>query len=244
MNRLTKRELAVLTFIARVGVAQPSHLMQRFQFSRATAYRRVETLSELGLIAATEYNLGSVETFAATRAGIAMAELPLRVANPTWFSLTHDLAMTHVVAELESLTVDCVTEREMIAFRRIEGSDRYLFQVKRTSSRSATTHRADIVCEIPGYNKFIAVEVELSPKNNFRWDSYLQGYANRVGQDGFIGVLYLVGARSEYKRLATRASHSSLGDRFQLLRLGEENMLDGLAEVIRADGARAERRAA
>lgn len=244
MNRLTKRELAALTFIARVGVVQPSHLMQRFEIGRATAYRRVKKLSELGLIAATNFNLGGVYTFAATKTGIATTELPLRVANPSWYSLTHDFAMTRVVAELERLSVDCVTEREMIAIRRTEESDRYSFPVQRTSTRSAPTHRADIACEIPEHNKFIAIEVERSPKDNVRWDSYLQGYANRVGHDGFLGVLYLVGTQSEHKRLATRASYTSLGDRFQLRRLDDGNILDGLAALIRADKPVRERRAA
>lgn len=242
MERLTQNDLDALTFIARAGVVQPRHLELRFGFKRATAYRRILRLKDHGLITSdTKVVLGG-GVFVATRDGIALSDKPLRVADPSWNSIIHDLKMTETVAYLERAGIACITEREAVAFTRTEESQRYVFPVRRTAGTWVRTHRADIVCEFQNRDAFVAIEVELSPKNNDRWDAYLHGYANRIGFDGFAGVLYLYGPRSEYKRLATRASYTRLRKRFQMLPVDDENIIERLVAMMERD--RPDRRAA
>jgi hypothetical protein len=234
MERLTKRDLEFLRFIARVGVAQPNNLITRFGISRATAYRRMKLLSDLGHLSRTPNVSPDGDIYSATRSGIAMTGLPLRVAKVNSYTMTHSFAMTEVVGRLERIGIDCLTEREIFAYRRTEEIDRYVFPLLRPKNRWATTHRPDIVCEVPGEDTFVAIEVELSPKENDRWDDTLRSYANRVGINGFAGVFYLVGPGAERKRLSRRAQDTMLGDRFQLLDIAAPDFVPSLQAILAA----------
>lgn len=244
MERLTKRDMEILRYVTRVGVAQPTDLMTRFDVSRATAYRRLKLLSDLGHLS-RERNLSpSGDVFIATRLGIARSDLPLRVPKVSSWTLQHSFAMTDVVGRLERAGLACMTEREVLAHKRVEESNRYVFPLLRPKIRWANTHRPDIVCEVPGHDVFVAIEVELSPKENDRWDDILHSYANRVGFDGFVGVLYLVGPGAESKRLKRRAEYTSLNERFQLVKLEDPKILAGFNRVLIADAEQSRRRAA
>jgi hypothetical protein len=244
MERLTKRDMEILRFIARVGVAQPNNLITRFGISRATAYRRTKFLSELGHLSRTPNISPDGDVFIATRSGIAMSELPLREPKVCRFTMPHSFAMTEVVSQLERCDIDCLTERELLAQRRIDESERYVFPLMRPKNRWAKTHRPDIVCEVPGEDVFIAIEVELSPKDNERWDDILHSYANRVGINGFAGVLYLVGPGAERKRLSRHAQDTMLGDRFQLLDIAAPDFVPSLQAILAAGPQPPIRRAA
>lgn len=244
MERLTQRDMDILKFAGRQRCVRPEHIEDRFDISRATAYRRLALLVDLGLLAGVDRVSPSGQVFAATREGLAATNKNLRPAEPTAWHLPHDEAMTAVVCALESQHVDCLTERELTAHSRIEQDDRYVFELMAERNRRPIRHRPDIVCEIPNANKFIAIEVELSPKNVDRWRDILRGFAHRVHVDGFIGVLYVVGPDARATRIAELARETSLGERFQIRPTCDPDLLDGLVSIVNADVPRPKKAAA
>jgi hypothetical protein len=224
--------LEILRFVARVGLARPEDLITRFDFSIATAYRRLGILKELDLLHAVPNISFSGNAYIATRTGIATAELPLPVAEPKHSKSLHDFAMTEVVSWMESVGIDVLTERELTAHKRISNSGRYSFSIARRAGRFADTHKPDIICEVPEEDLFVAIEVELQPKSNERWRDILYGFQNRVGVDGFAGVLYLTGPGADVARLRRAAEWSSLGARFQQLDIAAPDYLPSLLEIL------------
>lgn len=232
MNRLKPRDLEILRFVARVGLARPEDLITRFDFSEATAYRRLAFLKELGFLHAVPNISFNGDAYIATRTGIAVTELALPVAEPKHNKSLHDFAMTEVVSWMESLGIDVLTERELTAHKRISESNRYSFSIVRRAGRFADTHKPDIVCELPEEDRFVAIEVELKPKSNERWRDIFYGFRNRVGVDGFAGVLYLTGPGADVARLRRIADECSLGARFQQLEIAAPDYLPSLLEIL------------
>lgn len=235
MERLTHKDMEVLKFTGRQRCVRPEHIEDRFDVSRATAYRRLRWLTELDLLADFDRISPRGEVFAAMRKGLAVANLGLRPTTPTMEQLTHDEAMTEVVCDLEHQRVDCLTERELIARSRLERDGRHQFPLLKERNLSQVQHRPDIVCELGSHDKFIAIEVELSPKNVDRWRDILYAFSQRVHIDGFIGVLYVVGPSARGSRIAELAAETSLGDRFQLRRLGSPDLLDALLAIVETE---------
>jgi hypothetical protein len=232
MERLTQRDLDILEFAGRQTSVRPEHVEDRFGVSRATAYRRLRWLNELGLIASFDLVSARGQVFAATREGLATASLPLPPAEPNAWTLRHEEAMTAVVCDLESQNVDCLTERQLISHNRIARDGRYAFELREARNNRPIRHRPDIVCEIPEADKFIAVEVELSPKNIDRWRDILGAFNRRVNVDGFIGVLYVADPSARPPRLKELAEEAGLGGRFQLRLTSDSYLLGGLAAII------------
>lgn len=235
MERLTPRDMDILEFAGRQTCIRPEHIEDRFDVSRATAYRRLRWLAELGLIASFDRISMKGQVFAATREGLATVNLPLPTTEPNAWNLPHEEAMTAVVCELESQNVDCLTERQLISHNRCVRDGRYTFALREQRNNRPVWHRPDIVCEIPEADKFIAIEVELSPKNVSRWRDILRAFACRVNFDGFIGVLYVADASARPSRIAELADEAGLGDHFQLRSTSGLDLLDGLIAIMNAD---------
>ncbi|MBJ7354370.1 MAG: hypothetical protein JHC98_06050 [Thermoleophilaceae bacterium] len=237
MERLTQLELDILKFAGRQRCVRPEHIEHRFEVSRATAYRRPGSLTERGLLASFEGISTGGRVFAATREGLATASLPLRPAEPTTWFLPHDEAMTSVVCELERQHVDCLTEREIVARGRMMRDGRHEFELEEVRNGRRVQHRPDVVCELPDTDSFIAIEVELSPKNVDRWRDILRAFDRRIHVDGFIGVLYVAGPDARGSRIAALANETGLGARFQLRQTSDLDLLGGLVAIVNADAA-------
>jgi hypothetical protein len=244
MERLTPRDMDILEFAGRQTSIRPEHVEDRFGVSRATAYRRLRWLDELGLVAHFDRVSTKGQVFAATRKGLTTANLPLPPAEPNAWTLRHEEAMTAVVCDLESQNVDCLTERQLIAHNRFARNDRYTFELREARNNRRVGHRPDIVCEIPDVDKFVAIEVELSPKNVSRWRDSLSAFSSRVNVDGFIGVLYVADSAARPSRIEELAREAGLGRRFQLRSTSDPDLLGGLIAIMKADRRRAERSAA
>lgn len=244
MERLTQRDMDILEFAGRQTSVRPEHIEDRFGVSRATAYRRLRWLNELDLIAGFDHISTKGQVFAATREGLAAVNLPLPSAEPNTWTLRHEEAMTAVVCDLESQNVDCLTERQLVSHNRFSRDNRYAFELSEARNNRPARHRPDIVCEIPEVDKFIAIEVELSPKNVSRWRDILGAFASRVSVDGFIGVLYVADSAARPSRIEALANETGLGERFQLRPTSDPDLLGGLLAIINADRGRVQRTAA
>jgi hypothetical protein len=173
---------------------------------------------------------GSV--FSATRAGLATAELSLRPAEPEPHHLPHDEAMTELVCDLESRGVDCLTERELLAHRRLANDGRFDVEMWDPIHRRHRQHLPDIACEIHGTDYFIAIEVERRAKNVQIWREILRGFYYRIDVKGLIGVLYVAEAAARPHRISEIASDIGLGERFQLQMNSDADPLDGLLKIV------------
>ncbi len=118
---------------------------------------------------------------------------------------------------------------------QIERDGRHEFELYEARNGRPIQHRPDIVCELGDFDKFIAIEVELSPKNVERWRDILNAFERRVELDGFIGVLYVVGSSARGSRIGELAAETRLGDRFQLRASTDPNLLDALLDIADAD---------
>lgn len=235
MQVLTKRDIEITEFLSRVKIARPDQIEDRFEISRSTAYARLAFLTEIGLVGSAERISPEGRVFYATREGNARARLGLPIARPTVGKLTHDLAATSVIAGLERSGVPCLAERELRAHQRFIGDSRFLFDVDDHLARRIVPHSPDIVCEIEQNGPFVALEVELSTKDVRRWRELLSGFYRRLGVAGFIGVLYLAGPKCGPARIIRIANEVGLGDHFQLRLTTDDDILDGLLDIVGAE---------
>lgn len=176
--------------------------------------------------------------FATSRQGLAAVGLNLPPTVPTTWHLPHDEAMTAVVCNLERQGVVCLTEREVITRNRFERDGRFEFELTAERNHRRVQHRPDIVCEISTVERFIAIEVELSPKNVERWRDILGAFSRRVNVEGFMGVLYVADPSARPARLKELAEEVGLGDRIQLRLTSDPDLFGGLAAIVDADVGR------
>jgi hypothetical protein len=232
MKRMTQQKLDTLRFAGRQPCVRGVHIESRFGVDRSTAYRHLGDLTRDGLLERFDSVSPAGGVFAATRKGLDLAELNLRPAQPDVFHLAHDEAMTEIVCQLEAQHVDVLTERELYAYRRLEEDRRYDFEMYDDAHRRYVAHLPDMVCEIPGADKFIAIEVERRPKNVDRWRAILNAFSQRVDVNGFIGVLYVVDPSARPKRLRELSRETGLDERFRLRFIGDPELLDGLNAIV------------
>lgn len=231
MERLTKKHIELLRFIARVDFVQPQHVIARYGISRATAYRQLARLRRHGLIRRTDELPMLGEAHLATRDGIQLADLPLHESAPSNYTYSHSLACTDVVTEFEASGIECLTEREILAHQRLTKDNKYLFGLRR-SERLSKTHRPDVVVEVSWEGHFVAIEVELVPKSLDRWIDIFGAFEDRVGVDGFLGVLYITGSAVSQKRLASLAIGTRLESRFKSVPVADPEMILALESIV------------
>lgn len=234
MKRLTNRDMEITKFLSRVKIARPDQIEERFQISRSTAYARLAVLIENGLVASAGGISPQGKVFYATRKGNRRIKFGLPTAKPTVGAVTHDLAMTTVVAGLESNGFPCMPERELRGYRTYFNSSRFQFLINDYLTGRYVNHSPDIIFELEMDGPFIAIEVELSNKNVRRWRDILRGFNDRTDVNGFIGVLYIAHPNAGPDRIERIAKEVGLDDRFQL-RLTTDpiaDITDGLFDLI------------
>lgn len=239
MQCLTNRDMEITKFLSRVKIARPDQIEERFQISRSTAYARLAVLTKNGLVASVAGISPQGKVFFATREGNRRIGFALPTAKPTVGALTHDLAMTTVIAALENNGFPCLAERELRAYRTHYNSSRFQFLVDDYLTGRYINHSPDIVFELEMDGPFIAIEVELSAKSVRRWRDILKGFNARHDVNGFIGVLYVAHPNAGPDRLASIAKDVGLENRFQLRRTTDpiSEITDGLFDLIQTQEA-------
>jgi hypothetical protein len=185
-DRISKRDLEVLEFIARFGVVPRSAVATWAGTKRTVTITRESRLRKAGLIEPCVGIFGEGQLLRATRGGLRISGRP--DLNPAPFSLAmvhHNSALAELAASLERAGARLLSERELLARERAEG--RRLFSAKLAPD---CFHRPDLICLSGGVEPPQAIEVELTPKAASRLDGYLFAWAQAVAEGRFSRVVY------------------------------------------------------
>jgi hypothetical protein len=226
---VTSRDTEVVGWIARVGAADPGHVMARFGMGRTVTYRRLAALEAAGLIERSRLLYGQSGLTVATRAGLRLCGLEdLGVARVSAASVAHWQASTTVAVLLERRhgngTVGGV--REIRAAERASG------RLVATCEVGVSAHLPDLVVWGPagaGEAGGLAVEVELTAKAPRRLEQIVRGWRRAVSQGVVRRVLYV--CSPEALRAVERAIAST--DAHQQVRTAAMPAADVLSHIGR-----------
>lgn len=185
-DRITQRDLDVLTFIARYGTVPRSAVALRVGTARSVTLARERRLRLGGLIE-TRFGVGSSERLlVASRLGLrACGHSELGLARPSPATLRHEVILARLGAALESGGERLLSEREINALERAEGA-RHLS----AALPGNRYHRADLVRLADDGESAEAIEVELTSKGAARLDAILRAWRLAVAERRLARVVY------------------------------------------------------
>jgi hypothetical protein len=185
-DRISKRDLEVLEFIARFGIVPRSAVALWAGTARTVTITRESRLRRAGLLEHCAGIHGESQLLRATRLGLRMsARSDLRPACFSLVMVSHNLAVATLAASLERAGFQLFSERELLAREREAG--RRLFSAKLAAERF---HRPDLICLSGGGEPPEAIEVELTAKAALRLDEYLLAWGRAVAEGRFSRVVY------------------------------------------------------
>jgi hypothetical protein len=183
-ERINRRDLEALEFLARYGTV-PRLVLARWSASgRTVAYERERRLRVAGLIERVpgpEVGEGLLVATAAGRRACGRPELA--AARPSPATLHHETALSRLGAEWEMAGERILSEREIVAAERAEGKRVYSAELGR-----GRVHRADLIRLGPGGPE--AIEVELTTKAAARLDAILRAWRFAVAEGRLARVAY------------------------------------------------------
>jgi hypothetical protein len=192
-DRISKRDLEVLEFIARFGVVPRSAVATWAGTSRTVTLTRERRLREAGLIEVSAGIGDAGRVLVCTKVGLRVAgRSDLRAARLSWQTLNHELVVANLAAKLERAGDETLSEREMLAQERAAG-DR-VFSAALSRGRF---HRADLVRVDRRNGEVEAVEVELTTKGAARLDELLRAWRRAVAERRVNRVVYRCGPATQ-----------------------------------------------
>lgn len=196
-DRINRRDLDLLEFIARYGTVPRPVLARRAGTGRTVTYERERRLRAAGLVEVIRGPGEGERLLVATRAGRRACGRPdLAAARPSPATLRHEALLAGLGARLEAGGARVLSEREIVAAERAAGSRLYSADLGR-----GRFHRADLVrfgAEGPE-----AIELELSAKGAARLDAILRAWRFAVAEGRLVRVVYRCPPR--IRRLLDRA---------------------------------------
>lgn len=191
-DRINRRDLEVLEFIARFGIVPRDAVAIWTGAGRSVGYLRERRLRTAGLIVVEAGFRDGERLLRATRAGLgACGKQDLVVARLRPATLNHECVAARLGACLEVAGERVLSEREILARERGEGAR--LFSAAVAGGRF---HRPDMVRVDRSGKAVEAIEVELTVKGASRLDELLRAWRRVVGQGVFGGVTYLCPPRT------------------------------------------------
>jgi hypothetical protein len=185
-DRISKRDLEVLEFIARFGIVPRSAVALWAGTARTVTITRESRLRKAGLVEHCAGISGESQLLRTTRLGLRMSgRCDLRLASFSLALIHHSSAVANLAASLECAGAQLLSERELLAHERAAGSR--VFSAELGSGRH---HRADLIRHLPGAEPPEAIEVELSAKAAPRLDRYLLAWARTVAEGRLSRVVY------------------------------------------------------
>lgn len=235
-DRISKRDLEVLEFVARYGLVPRDVVGLWAQTRRSVTAAREKRLRDAGLLEVLEGFGDSGRLCMSTRDGLRVVGCSDLPPAPRSAAQIHHLGTTaRIGAQLELLGHSVLSEREIEARERSE-DERFLS----ANLSDGRFHRPDlIVLDTPPE----AIEVELSDKSAHRLDEILRAWQRALLRKRFARVRYLCSARAlpYLKRAVRRTDTRSLidieplgpqGERLALRRIG-----DRPASVLKQPGS-------
>jgi hypothetical protein len=184
-DAISKRDLEVLEFIARFGIAPRAAVATWAGTARTVTLTRERRLREAGLIEVRSGIWGESKLVACTRVGLAAAgRSDLRPAKFSLATARHEVRVAELAASLEAKGERMLSEREMMALERAEGE-----RIFSAALSGGKAHRADLIRTM-GVGPPQAIEVELVAKGAARLDELLRGWRRASVEGRLSGVMY------------------------------------------------------
>lgn len=185
-ERISKRDLEVLEFVARFGVVSREAVARWAGTAQTCTLTRERRLREAGLVEVRCGVWGEGKLVACTRAGLALCGLgELRPARFSLATVRHESTVAEIAAALERSGERVLSEREIVAREREQG--RRVLSAELSGERF---HRADLLRVGEGGEPPEAIEVELTAKGQARLDELLRGWRWAVAERRLSSVTY------------------------------------------------------
>jgi hypothetical protein len=185
-DRISKRDLEVLEFIARFGVVPRSAVAIWAGTARTVTIVRERRLREAGLIEVAPGFGASGRLLICTQTGLHLTgHSDLRCAELSLQRLNHELEVAHLAARLERAGDLTLSEREIRVHERAAGERVFSAPMPR-----GRFHRADMVRVDGKSGDLEVVEVELTTKGANRLDQILRGWCEAVAEQRVKRVVY------------------------------------------------------
>jgi hypothetical protein len=183
-DRINSRDLEVLAFIGRHGTVPREAALLRSGAGRSVHLARERRLRLAGLIETRPGFEDGARLLVATAPGLRACGLrELKVARPSVATIRHEAILARLAARLEVAGESILSERELLAGERAEGSR--IYSAELASGRS---HRPDLIRLGPTGPE--AIEVELATKGARRLASILRAWRFAVGRGRIERVEY------------------------------------------------------
>jgi hypothetical protein len=185
-DRISKRDLEVLEFIARFGVVPRNAVAIWAGTKRTVTLTRERRLREAGLVEVSSGIGGSDRLLVCTKLGLRiLGRTDLRLAQLSLPRVQHESVVASLAASLERAGNRTLSEREILARERAAGE-----RVFSASLSRGRFHRADLLrYDAPGGN-LEAVEVELTTKGASRLDELLRAWRRAEAEQRVARVVY------------------------------------------------------
>jgi hypothetical protein len=185
-DRISKRDLEVLEFIARFGVVPRSAVAIWAGTKRTVTITRERRLRETGLIEVSPGIGESDRLLVCTRLGLrVVGRTDLRLAQLSLQRIQHESVVASLAASLERAGDRTLSEREILARERAAGE-----RVFSAALSHGRFHRADLLRVDRSSEKLEAVEVELTTKGARRLDELLRAWRRAVAEQRVTRVVY------------------------------------------------------
>jgi hypothetical protein len=204
-DRISKRDLEVLEFIARFGVVPRTAVATWAGTGRTVTITRERRLREAGLIEVSPGVGGSDRLLVCTKLGLRLAgRTDLRLARFSLQRVHHESVVASLAASLERAGDRTLSEREILARERAAGE-----RVCSASLPRGRFHRADLV-RLNADGGHEAVEVELTLKGASRLDELLRAWRRVVAEQRVKRVVYRCSPDARpYVERAVERTHTS-----------------------------------
>jgi hypothetical protein len=184
-DRISRRDLAVLEFIARYGAVPRRAVATWSACGRTATFERSRRLRAAGLIEVRP-SFGEERVLLATPLGLRLCgRRDLRPARLSPATVRHEGLAAELGALLERRGEALLSEREILSRERAEGAP--LLSAKLSGGR---LHRADLVRLGEDGSPGEAIELELTVKGAARLDALLRAWRLAVAERRLSGVVY------------------------------------------------------
>lgn len=185
-DRISKRDLEVLEFVARFGVVPRSAVATWAGTKRTVTITRERRLREAGLIEVSTGIGGSDRLLICTKLGLrVVGRTDLRLAQLSLQKVHHESVVASLAASLERAGDRTLSEREILARERAAGERVFSAALSR-----GRFHRADLLRVNAPDGNLEAVEVELTTKGARRLDELLRAWRRAVAEQRVNRVIY------------------------------------------------------
>ncbi len=183
-DRINRRDLESLAFVARFGVVPRRVLAARTRSGRTVSLERERRLRLAGLLEVRRAIDDHERHLFATRQGLrSCGHADLQVARPSPATVAHEATAAGLGARLELEGERILSEREILARERAEGA-----RVFSAALAGGRFHRPDLIRLVPEGAE--AIEVELTAKGAARLDVILRAWRFAVAEGRLTGVVY------------------------------------------------------